>query len=115
MLAGAAAAQTTPGALDSTAQTALGPFPDGMRVLDARGEEIAEVRHRLSGPDGAVRQVLVRTGGVAGVRSSLKALPAAALTPQGDAVVAPLTRLELQTLPDAQAPETLTETQPSGG
>lgn len=103
-LTGPAAAQTTPGALDSTAQTVALALSDGTQVLDRRGNEIAEVRYRVTGADGAVRQVLVRTGGMAGVRASLKALPAATLTPKGNAVVAPLTHTELQALPDAEPP-----------
>lgn len=104
-LSGAASAQTPSGAVDTTAQAVVGDFKDGARIVDADGSEIAEIQYRLAGADGAVRQVLVRTGGVAGVRSSLKALPVAALTPKDGSFVAPLTRTELLTLPDASAPE----------
>jgi hypothetical protein len=66
---------------------------------------LGDVEHVLTGPDGGARQVLVRTGGVARVRSSLKALPAAGLKLDGQTAVASLTREELQSLPDVTPPE----------
>jgi hypothetical protein len=107
----AAHARTTPAPaasmIDTTATPSVDPAirPD-LTLVDPKGTVLGKIEHLLTGPDGGVRQVLVRTGGVARVRSSLKALPAAGLTPRGGEAVASLTREELQALPDATAPET---------
>lgn len=103
----ASRAQTTAPS-DSTAAGAIAPprIHPGLTLYDPKGVVLGTVEHVLTGADGAPRQVLVRTGGVARVRSSLKALPAAGLTPRGTAdATASLTREELQSLPDAAPPE----------
>ena len=102
----AAAAQ----AVDSTAVAAppavAAVLAPGTTIQDSQGQTLGRIEGLLTGPDGGLRQVLVRTGGVARVRSSVKAIPAAGLAVKAGQAVAALTREEAQSLPDVTPPET---------
>ena len=104
-MASPALAQSTAGTVDSTALgVQRAALRVGASVRSPSGDNVGRVEHVLTGPDGLVRQVLVRTGGVARVRSSLKALPAAGLTSRGADLAASVTQEELLALPDVEAP-----------
>lgn len=85
--------------VDTTAQSASVRFEPGQAIRSADGDVLGRIESVVAGPDGRPRQVLVRTGGVRGVGSSIKALPVAGFRTGREGPVAVLTRRELDSLP----------------
>lgn len=85
LLASAAAAQPAPAR--------------GAVVRDPHGEVLGRVETVVTDSTGRPVQVIIRSRTIPGVRSTLRALPAASLRPNGDGLRTPLRKAEFEVLP----------------
>jgi uncharacterized protein (UPF0261 family) len=75
----------------------------GRTVQDAKGAELGQVAQVIRDAQGRPVQVLVQPRGRL-LPVGFKSLPVASLTPQGEALRAPLLKAEFEAMPIVQAP-----------